>query len=144
MKTIVNVFAAALGALCLTGVSCNKPEEANYSDSYWGGEYPLQMQNGTTGELEEHTGTIVLEFTRSGNGCIVETGVVGLYAVNRVSFEARWSDSASFALYRHAGGQSLLEYSGTIKRDQMLLEALNCDSVAATYALKKIPVKAAE
>ena len=43
-----------------------------------------------------------------------------------------------FALYRTSGHQSLLEYSGTITGDKMTLQALNCDSVAATYELSRI------
>ena len=39
---------------------------------------------------------------------------------------------------RTSGHQSLLEYSGTITGDKMTLQALNCDSVAATYELSRI------
>ena len=61
-----------------------------------------------------------------------------MIGTNCRKFEARWSGKDSFALYRTSGHQSLLEYSGTITGDKMTLQALNCDSVAATYELSRI------
>ena len=138
MKRIDKVIIAVLGVLCLGFAACSKVETNPYSDYVWTGEYPIQTQNGTTGEMEDHTGVIMLQFLNNGIECIVDTGIVGMVGINRRKFEARWSGKESFSLYRISGGQSLLEYMGTISGDIMLLEALNCDSVAATYELSGV------
>ena len=138
MKAIERVVFAALGFLCLAFVACTKVEKDPYSDYAWTGEYPIKTQNGTTGEMEDHTGVIMLQFLNNGIECIVDTGISGMISTNRRKFEARWSGKDSFALYRTSGHQSLLEYSGTITGDKMTLQALNCDSVAATYELSRI------
>ena len=138
MKAIERVVFAALGFLCLAFVACTKVEKDPYSDYAWTGEYPIKTQNGTTGEMEDHTGVIMLQFLNNGIECIVDTGISGMISTNRRKFEVRWSGKDSFALYRTSGHQSLLEYSGTITGDKMTLQALNCDSVAATYELSRI------
>ena len=102
MKAINRVVFAALGFLCLAFAACTKVETDSYSDYAWTGEYPIKTQNGTTGEMEDHTGVIMLQFLNNGIEC------------------------------------TLLEYSGTITGDKMTLQALNCDSVAATYELSRI------
>ena len=119
MKAINRVVFAALGFLCLAFAACTKVETDSYSDYAWTGEYPIKTQNGTTGGA-------------------IYTGISGMISTNRRKFEARWSGKDSFALYRTSGHQSLLEYSGTITGDKMTLQALNCDSVAATYELSRI------
>ena len=132
-------FAAIIaGIVCLTLVSCSKERLNIYSDSAWAGEYPVQTENGTTEELEDHTGYIMLQFLNNGIECTIYTGISGMIGTNCRKFEARWSGKDSFALYRSSGHQSLLEYSGTITGDKMTLQALNCDSVAATYELSRI------
>ena len=132
-------FAAIIaGIVCLTLVSCSKERLNIYSDSAWAGEYPVQTENGTTEELEDHTGYIMLQFLNNGIECTIYTGISGMIGTNCRKFEARWSGKDSFALYRTSGHQSLLEYSGTITGDKMTLQALNCDSVAATYELSRI------
>lgn len=141
MKRIDKVVIAVLGVLCLVCVSCTKVETDPYSDYVWTGEYPIKTQNGTTGEMEDHTGVIMLQFLNSGIECIVDTGIAGMIGMNRIKFEARWSGIDSFALYRSSGGQSLLEYMGTISGENMTLKALNCDSIAATYELSRMPLQ---
>ena len=133
MKAINRVVFAALGFLCLAFAACTKVETDSYSDYAWTGEYPIKTQNGTTGEMEDHTGVIMLQFLNNGIECTIYT-----IGTNCRKFEARWSGKDSFALYRTSGHQSLLEYSGTITGDKMTLQALNCDSVAATYELSRI------
>ena len=125
----------------MTIATCTKVETAPYADYVWTGEYPVKIQNGTTGEMEDHTGVIMLQFLNGGIECIVETGISGMISCNRSKFEARWSGKDSFALYRSSGHQSLLEYSGTITGEKMTLQALNCDSVAATYELSRISLQ---
>ena len=128
MKAINRVVFAALGFLCLAFAACTKVETDSYSDYAWTGEYPIKTQNGTTGEMEDHTGVIMLQFLNNGIECTIYTGISGMIGTN----------CRSFALYRTSGHQSLLEYSGTITGDKMTLQALNCDSVAATYELSRI------
>ena len=140
MKAIDKIAVAAVSVLCLTFVACTKEETDPYSNYVWTGEFPIETQNGTTGEMEEHTGVIMLQFLNSGNECIVDIGIAGLFGMNRMKFEARWSGKESFALYRSSGGQSLLEYTGIISGDKMKLEVLNCDSVAACYNLSRMPL----
>ena len=131
MKAIYRVLIAALGFLCMTLIACTKVETYSYSDYVWTGEYPI-------GEMEDYTGYIMLQFLNNGIECIVQTGISGMCFGYRRKFEARWSGKDSFALYYTSGHQSLLEYSGTITGDKMTLQALNCDSVAATYELSRI------
>lgn len=138
MKVIDRVVFAAFGFLCMTIAACSKVETDPYSDYAWTGEYPVKTQNGTTGEMEDHTGVIMLQFLNNGIECAIYTGISGMIGTNCRKFEARWSGKDSFALYRTSGHQSLLEYSGTITGDKMTLQALNCDSVAATYELSRI------
>ena len=64
-----------------------------------------------------------------------------MYGMNCRKYEARWSEKDCFSLYRSSGGQSLLEFSGTITGDKMTLQALNCDSIAATYELSRISLR---
>ena len=138
MKTIERIAVAITSVIILTLVSCSKESQNVYSNSAWSGEYPIQTVNGTTGELENHTGVIMLQFLNNGIECTIYTGISGMIGTNCRKFEARWSGKDSFALYRTSGHQSLLEYSGTITGDKMTLQALNCDSVAATYELSRI------
>lgn len=141
MKTIDRLAVVIAGVLCLTLFCCSKERLNAYSDSVWTGEYPIQTENGTTGEWEDHTGIMTLYFQHSGLDCIVETGIAGLYAVNRTKYETRWSAETQFALYSSAGGQSLLCYSGTINGGLLSLQALNCDGIAATYTLSRMPLQ---
>lgn len=136
IRNRLSIIAAA--ALCLACASCSKSDKNPYGNSIWTGEYPTQTQNGTTGEIEDHTGSICLYFQKDGEECTVETGIVDLYAVNRTTYEARWSDMHHFSLYSAAGGQELHCYSGEIGGGKLMLQALNCDGVAATYELHRL------
>ena len=141
MKRTDKVVLAVLGILCLMCAACTKEITDPYSDYVWTGEYPIKTQNGTTGELEDHIGVIMLQFVNSGIECIVDTGMAGMIGMNRIKFETRWSGKDRFALYRSSGGQSLLEFMGTISEEKMTLKALNCDSIAATYELSRMPLQ---
>ena len=140
MKTIERIAVAITSVIILTLVSCSKESRNVYFHSAWSGEYPIQTVNGTTGELEDHTGVMTLYFQHEGLDCIVETAIEGLYAANRIKYEARWSGENQFALYSSSGGQSLLCYSGTISSGVLTLQVLNCDGVAATYELTRMPL----
>lgn len=141
MKTIEKKVVVITGIIVLTLVSCSKESRNVYSDSAWSGENPIRMVNGTTGELEDHTAVMTLYFQHDGLECIVETGIAGLCAANRIRYEARWSRENQFALYSSSGGQSLLCYSGTISGRILTLRVLNCDGVAATYELTRMPLQ---
>ena len=141
MKRTDKDVLAVLGILCLMCVACTKVITDPYSDYVWTGEYPIKTQNGTTGELEDHIGVIMLQFVNCGIECIVDTGIAGMIGMNRIKFETRWSGKDRFALYRSSGGQSLLEFMGTISEEKMTLKALNCDSIAATYELSRMPLQ---
>ena len=71
MKAINRVVFAALGFLCLAFAACTKVEIDSYSDYAWTGEYPIKTQNGTTGEMEDHTGVIMLQFLNNGIECTI-------------------------------------------------------------------------
>ena len=101
MKAIDRVTFAAFGFLCMTIATCTKVETAPYADYVWTGEYPVKIQNGTTGEMEDHTGVIMLQFLNGGIECIVETGISGMISCNRSKFEARWSGKDSFPCIAH-------------------------------------------
>ena len=58
MKAIDRIAIVAFGFLCMTIAACTKVETDSYSDYAWTGEYPIKTQNGTTGEMEDHTGVI--------------------------------------------------------------------------------------
>ncbi len=132
-----HMAVAALAALLLV-CACTKFKENPYATSIWSGEFPTQTQNGTTGELEDQTGVICLYFRKDAEECIVETGIAGLFAVNRKTYQARWSNQVTFTLYESAEGQSLDCYSGGISGSTLTLQALNCDGVAATYKLYRV------
>ena len=134
MKTMMKVAAVAAGVLCLA--SCTK-ERTDMEEYYWMGEYPVQTVNGTTGETEDHTGYIVLYFEKEGTECIVETGISGLIAANRVTYWVQWNSENSFTLFETAGGQSLSYYSGVISGNAMELDFLNCDGIARTCSLSR-------
>ena len=141
MKTMFRTLAAAFGILCLVFTSCTREEVNPYSNSVWVGEYPVETINGTTGQTEDHTGTIMLQFIDGGNRCRVFTSIAGLIATNMVSYDARWTSGSQVALFSSAGDQSILVYSGTVSEGIMTLQALNCDSVAASYSLTRMKLE---
>ena len=87
MKAIERVVFAALGFLCLAFVACTKVEKDPYSDYAWTGEYPIKTQNGTTGEMVDHTGVIMLQFLNNGIECTIYTGISGMIGTNCRKFE---------------------------------------------------------
>ena len=120
MIAIDKIVAAAVSVLCMTCASCTQKDEIikEYAPSWWRGEYAVQIENATSGALEDHTALMELDFLEDGKEGWVISG-------------------NQFAFYSSAGDQSLLCYSGTISGTEMTLKALNCDSVAATYKLSR-------
>lgn len=137
MGSLFRTVAVAFGILCLVGTSCTKEEINPYLDSIWKGQYPVQTLNGTTGEMEDHIGTITLEFVDGGRSCRIFTGIAGMIGMNMHKYDARWTGKGQVSLYDKSGEQSIVVYSGVISDSgtEMVLQALNCDSVAATYKL---------
>lgn len=135
MRLIKKLTEICLGALCLVSISCSKEEINPYSESIWSGTYPVQTINNTTEEIEDHNAVIILTFRDNGDKCNLMHGIEGMFGMNSINYEVRWSASNQFGLYNTAAGQSILCYSGTISGEKMALKALNCDSVAATYEL---------
>lgn len=88
MKAIDRIAIVAFGFLCMTIAACTKVEIDSYSDYAWTGEYPIKTQNGTTGEMEDHTGVIMLQFQNGGMECFVNTGISGMYGMNCRKYEA--------------------------------------------------------
>jgi len=139
MIAIDKIVAAAVSVLCMTCASCTQKDEIikEYAPSWWRGEYAVQIENATSGALEDHMALMELDFLEDGKEGWVITGIPGVSEFVRSEYEVRWSSGNQFAFYSSAGDQSLLCYSGTISGTEMTLKALNCDSVAATYKLSR-------
>lgn len=122
--------------------SCTKEDSASAFESvFWSGTYPVQMLNNDTKEMEDHTGCTTLQFCRSGLECIVDTGIVGMFANNRSFYEVKWYSKENFTLCKTQGGQTIQYYSGTIKGNKMSFEFLSCDKVERTIELEKHKVE---
>ena len=75
MKTHRRIIGFLALALVLA-VSCTKQNDT-YEDTLWCGAYPAQTLNGTTGELEDQTAVILLQFRSGGQTCSVSTAMWG-------------------------------------------------------------------
>lgn len=131
---IIAIIGIALSCPLLSSCSKNGPSSL-YGSSFWAGNYPAQLQNNDTGDIEEYTACISLEFNDDASGCVVETGIVGLLATNRTSYSVKWHSTETFTLYEARGGQTIQYYSGTIIGDKMSFEFLSCDRVERTIEL---------
>lgn len=135
MKLIRTLFLAAwIGVLA---ISCNEIED-NYDNSVWAGEYPIQVQNGTTGEMEDQTAVITLGFHDDGLKCSMMHGIAGMYGMSLVKYDVQWTSGVTFSLTKTAGGQTMTCYSGTVSGNKMSLDALSCDQVAGSYVLYRL------
>ena len=131
------IIAVALS--CALFSSCTKEESGPACDNVlWTGTYPSRMLNNDTKEWEEWTSYISLQFCHAGLECIVDTGIVGLLAINRSIYEVKWHSKESFTLCKTNGGQTIQDYSGTINGDKMSFEILSCDKVERTIELEKV------
>ena len=131
------IIAVALS--CALFSSCTKEESGPACDNVlWTGTYPSRMLNNDTKEWEEWTSCISLQFCHAGLECIVDTGIVGLLAINRSIYEVKWHSKESFTLCKTNGGQTIQDYSGTINGDKMSFEILSCDKVERTIELEKV------
>ena len=140
MKT-TRIIAIISVALCVILSSCSKNEPSSpsslYGSSFWAGNYPTQLENNDTGELDDYTACISLQFNGDASECMVETGIVGLLATNRTNYSAKWYSNETFTLYETQGGQTTQYYSGTMTSSStMSFEFLSCDKVERTVELR--------
>ena len=134
----MRTFHRIIGLIAFAGiltVSCTKSDINIYDGTIWIGTYPAQTQNGTTGELEDQTGVIDLEFHDDALVCYVSQGYAGLIGMNRIKYDVIWSGRDSFCLTRTQAEQTIISYSGAISGKSMSLDAYNCDGLARTYSL---------
>ena len=137
LRRLFAIIGVALA--CALVSSCTKEESGSASDNVlWTGTFPCQMLNNDTKEMEERTACISLQFRHSGLECIVYTGIVGMYAMNRTIYEVKWYSKENFTLCKTNGGQTIQYYSGTIKGNKMSFEFLSCDKVERTIELEKV------
>ena len=136
----MRTFHRIIGLIAFAGiltVSCTKTDTNIFDGTIWSGTFPAQTQNGTTGELEDQTGVIILEFLDDGLVCYVSHGLLGLISMNRTKYDVNWSSLYSFSLSQTQADQTIVSYSGLIKGNAMSLDAYNCDGISRTYSLKQ-------
>lgn len=127
-------FSCALSSSCTNG-GPSTPSSL-YGLSFWAANYPTQLLNNDTGETEDHTACITLQFNEDALECVVETGIVGLIAVNRTRYSVKWYSDKTFSLYMDQGGQIIQYYSGTMDGSTMSFEFLSCDKVERTVEMR--------
>ena len=135
-KGILGIVCIALTCVLLSSCTDEDPN-SQYASSIWFGQYAVQMQNNDTGEFENYTATVTLDFNDDATECAVTTGIKGLYAANRKTYSVKWYSGKNFTLYETQGGQTTQYYSGTIvSNDTMSFEFLSCDKVERTVELR--------
>lgn len=141
MKAIEKLFVAAVSVLCLACVSCSQKEDVTneYAPSWWRGEYAVQIENATTGTLEDHTALMELDFLENGKDVWIITGIPEIADFERHGYEAHWVAKNQFTI-RLYGWQSNFSYSGTIRDGIMTLQLLSVDTVVQTYELSRMPL----
>ena len=101
---------AAIICLC----SCEKQEQSHWLYNVWSGEYDITMTNNDTGEKEPHVGVISLEFSDDRSECVVQKGVVDLYAVTRKTFKAYLNEAEKIFVLNEGDYDSRILYWGQI------------------------------
>jgi hypothetical protein len=141
MKAIEKLFVAAVSVLCLACVSCSQKEDVTneYAPSWWRGEYAVQIENATTGTLEDHTALMELDFLENGKDVWIITGIPEIADFERHEYEANWVAKNQFTI-RLYGWQSNFSYSGTIRDGIMTLQLLSVDTIVQTYELSRMPL----
>lgn len=139
LSRIFAIISIALSCALLSSCSKNEPSSPSslYGSSIWAGNYPAQLQNNDTGEFEDHTACISLEFNEDASECVVMTGIVGLLGTNRSKYSVKWYSKETFSLCETQGGQTIQYYSGTmVSSSTMSFEFLSCDKVERTVELR--------
>lgn len=138
LTRLTAIIGIALSCMLSTSCTCKKDPIPGSGCDMWTGTYPVQTLNNDTKEMEDHVGCISLQFQKSRSECIVDTGIVGLLATNRIRYEVKWFTKETFTLCETKGGQTIQYYSGTITGGRMKLEFLSCDKVERTVELERI------
>lgn len=136
---IIEILSIALTCAMLSSCSKKGPTTPSslYGSSFWAANYPTQLQNNDTGELENYTACISLQFNEDASECVVETGIMGLFATNRTKFSVKWHSNETFTLYKDQGGQTIQYYSGTMTSSStMSFDFLSCDKVNRTVEMQ--------
>ena len=128
-------------ALCAIFSSCSKnvPDSPSslFGSSFWAGNYDTKLENNDTGELEDYTACISLQFNDDASDCVFETGIVGLIATSRAKYSVKWYSNQTFTLYDVQGGRTIRYYSGTMASSSTMgFEFLSCDKVEKTVELR--------
>lgn len=134
--SFIAIFAFAFLGFC-SCIECNLTLESEFSGTSWSGTYKIQEIINDSQKMEELIGTISLDF-EEGNTCFVTKGIEGLYAANRTVYSVKYSSRKSFSLYPDDDTNAIISYSGTSDGNKLTLQALNCDSIAAIYELKRV------
>lgn len=133
------VGALCVALMCFALSSCTECTDGNpYRATLWQGFYPVQTENNDTGEREDHTACVELQFSNSGAECTVMTCIVGLLSTNLTKYAVEWYSSERFVLCETQAGQTIQYYSGTINGNKMSFEFLSCDKVERTIELEKL------
>ena len=115
MKRIIFIIAVTF-CLC----ACEKQERSHWLYNIWSGEYDITMTNNDTGEKEPHIATITLQFSDDRSECVVEKGVEGLLAVNRVTYKAYLNDNEKIFVLNEGVYDSRILYMGELTTDGKL------------------------
>lgn len=133
------VGALCVALMCFALSSCSERTDGNpYSATLWQGFYPVQTENNDTGEREDHTAYVELQFSKSGMECTVARYIVGLDSMSLTKYAVEWYSSVRFVLYESQAGQTIQYYSGTINGNKMSFEFLSCDKVERTIELERL------
>lgn len=136
---IIAIIGTVLSCTLLP--SCSKEDSSSpasqYGSSVWAGNYATQTLNNDTGEFEDQTACITLEFNEDASDCAVITSAVGLIGMNKIRYSVKWYSNKSFSLYETQGGQTIQYYSGKmLSSSTMSFEFLSCDKVEKTVELR--------
>ena len=131
-----SIAIAALGALCLLS-SCNLDKYNQGPETYWTAEYPVEMLDNTTGVWNGHTAIISVWFSCGKKIGVVETSIVGQFAGNRRTFEAKWDGDTAFGLYLNDCKEPRLVFSGELDGDKLALTRAGEEGSDQTYILTK-------
>ena len=116
MKRVLLLFLAATVCFC----SCEKHGQSQWLHNIWSGTYYITTTNNDTGENGPHIATITLQFSDDRSECVVEKGVEGLLAVNRVTYKAYLNDNEKILVLNEGVYDSRILYMGELTTDGKL------------------------
>ena len=116
MKRVLLLFLAAIACLC----SCEKHVQSDWLPNVLSGTFDITMTNNDTGENGPHIATITLQFSDDRSECVVEKGVEGLLAVNRMTYKAYLNDNEKIFVLNEGVYDSRILYMGELTTDGKL------------------------